>query len=1080
MRLLLSCLALLSAALPSPAPAQTPAKPSTQPAAPFASESLVVDHLSTIFTVAADGTGSRHIIASTRIQSEAAAREYSVLTIPFAGDAEQVEILSARVLHPDGTITVTPAADAQTMPQPVTREAPFYSDLKEVQLPIRSLSPGDRLEYDTRIRILHPEAPGHFWGQTSFVDRFVVLDETVELHLPRTTYSKVWSPTHPPATTSELGDERIFVWKSKHLTSSVKADGTAADTPELDPKGTLPDIAWTSFHDWPEVGAWYSTLSAGRSTPDDAIRAKVADLTAGKPTLDAKQHAVYDFVATQIRYIGVAFGIGRYQPHTASEILRNQYGDCKDKHTLLAAMLSVLGTPPDAVLIGAGIRFNPDLPSPGAFNHLITVLPSPSGTPGKDAVWLDATAEVAPWGMLTAVTRDHEALVVPPTGPAMVAQTPISPPFASFGSFAAKATLDPTGTAHAHIDWTERGDGELVLRALLRQIPPAKWPDLAQGVSRQLGFSGTTSHVDATRPELTSIPARLSYDYEREKLGDWDSLRIIPLLPVVFVPTLDEKKPPKYPIQLGEPHIETSHTELKLPAGWTADLPAAVDQRSTFLAFDKTYTVKDGTLTVDRRLEVLRKEVPAADWRAYQKWYDATLKDGEPYIQLHTADGSTTLPDSNTKALSTGTSSASPTAPSDPLSEAQRDIAMHRFDLAQPLLDKLQAANPRQPGIWSAFGFLAFQQFHFADAISDYTKELALYPDTDAVYFALADAQVALGQRNDALATLRRDATRKPDDLKIARRLATLENEAGDPKAAVATLQAAITHLGDTKPEDQLRIQLAAAQLAANDPAGRSTLRSILHQSSDPYALNNAAYTLSAANQDLDQAEAGARRALDLLADQTSAQTLTEITPTQAALSRLTVALWDTLGELLIQQAKLDVGEPFLRAAWRFAPNAETGLHLARLEERLGHQQAALDLYELATDREHADLLRSRYLAPALHTDLATHRDALRAAGLKPSFENVSVALAQQRILSSGKTVSKQGSADYLLLIQNGKIVESRLSPNHPQTGIPEAQQLVAATDVSSWMPSTYTARMLLAASLACDQNTCKLVLQSF
>jgi hypothetical protein len=39
----------------------------------------------------------------------------------------------------------------------------------------------------------------------------------------------------------------------------------------------------------------------------------------------------------QIRYIGVSFGIGRYQPHRLGS--PNQ-GDCKDKHTLSAATLA--------------------------------------------------------------------------------------------------------------------------------------------------------------------------------------------------------------------------------------------------------------------------------------------------------------------------------------------------------------------------------------------------------------------------------------------------------------------------------------------------------------------------------------------------------------------------------------------------------------------------------------------------------------------------------------------------------------------------------------------------------------------
>ena len=67
-------------------------------------------------------------------------------------------------------------------------------------------------------------------------------------------------------------------------------------------------------------------------------------------------------------------------------MLENQYGDCKDKHTLLAALLTASGLHADAVLIGAGVRFNEAVPSPSSFNHLITTV-SVAGGP----VWLDST-----------------------------------------------------------------------------------------------------------------------------------------------------------------------------------------------------------------------------------------------------------------------------------------------------------------------------------------------------------------------------------------------------------------------------------------------------------------------------------------------------------------------------------------------------------------------------------------------------------------------------------------------------------------------------------------------------------------
>ena len=185
----------------------------------------------------------------------------------------------------------------------------------------------------------------------------------------------VWSPKSKAEEAVE-GNERVYRWTAtqpeptvgKEAEARKEAEKKKVLTPEqeLDAKeGKLPDVAWTTFKSWEAVGAWYQGLEGTRMAPDDAVKAKVAEVTAGKTTEDEKTQAVYAYVATQIRYIGVAFGVGRYQPHAAERVLENQYGDCKDKHTLLAAMLGAIGVPADAVLIGAGIRFNEAVPSPG-------------------------------------------------------------------------------------------------------------------------------------------------------------------------------------------------------------------------------------------------------------------------------------------------------------------------------------------------------------------------------------------------------------------------------------------------------------------------------------------------------------------------------------------------------------------------------------------------------------------------------------------------------------------------------------------------------------------------------------------
>jgi len=534
----------------APAAPAAPAASAATASSDFSAEPIVIERLEHVYTFAADGTGVRKFSVAARVHTDAAVRQLGVIGIAYASGSEHVELAYVRVRRPDGSVTETPVTEAMDMPSPVTTAAPFYSDLKELQIPVRNLRVGDLLEWQANIIRTKPEAPGQFWGAEPLVDDGVVLSQTVELHVPAGIYVNVWSSSSKPIETA-TPTEHIYRWESSHRQPTV---GPAADAEkerqkkqlwtagqELDEKeGKLPAVAWTTFKSWEAVGDWYRGLESDRILPSDSqLQAKVAELTAGKATELEKVRAVYSYVSTQIRYIGVDFGIGRYQPHRAAEVLENQYGDCKDKHTLLASMLGALGLRSDAVLIGAGIRFNQPVPSPQSFNHLITRV-----VVGGQPVWLDATAEVAPYRVLNPAIRDKDALVVPDSGVATIQRTPAGLPFPAIQKMDASGTLNADGISNSHIVVTLRGDDELVARSALHQVSPGQYDQLVQRFSQGMGYAGTTSHADVSRPEDTTDPLRIGYDYQREKAGDWDNLRIIPQLTPVELPRPDEKEPP--------------------------------------------------------------------------------------------------------------------------------------------------------------------------------------------------------------------------------------------------------------------------------------------------------------------------------------------------------------------------------------------------------------------------------------------------------------------------------------------------------------------------------------------------------
>jgi tetratricopeptide (TPR) repeat protein len=912
----------------------------------YPGESVVFDRLNRIYTFAADGTGTRQVTGVIEIRNQAGVKAFSILPFDFASSAEHIEIDYVRVHHADGSVVTTSAADAQELPAEVTREAPFYSDIKQEQIPVRSLQPGDLLEYQIRIIRTKPEVLGHFWGGESFFlpsSGIVMRSESVELHIPKDAYIQVWSPNYK-STLSDGPTERIYRWQSSQLAPTAGKDRNALLKLDNNPTlGTsddpaLPQIAWTNFHSWQEVGAWYHSLEGSRIEPNDDVRAKVATLIAGKSTPDEKARAVYAYVSSQVRYIGVAFGIGRLQPHEAGDVLNNQYGDCKDKSTLLISMLSAAGINADAVLIGAGITFNSAVPSPASFNHAIT-LAHIDGQP----VWLDSTPEVSPFRLLNSVIRGKQALVIPPTGDAHIETTPKDPPFPSLNTFEAVGTLDDQGTSHSHIVMNFRSDDEVTIAQAVRSVSPAQWDDLMQRISYGMAFGGKVTNTQFSRPDDTVVPFHITYDYQRDKNGDWDNFRIVPQLPPAGLADIDEKDPPVTPIQLGLPHLETDHAVMTLPKGWTANLPPSIHTKTAFATLDKTYKLENGVLTTDRQVQVVQQNIPAAQWQAYHQWFKDAGLDGEAYIQL--------IP-----AAANGSSAPAPTPVEDSPAAAdlirQVNQAEQRKDLkgARELLDKAKPLNDKQAFLWSNYGFLAMQDHHTAEAIADLQKELTLHPDEIFVSRLLASYYMFDKKPDQAIATLEAAAVYHPIDDSLVLYEASICTLHDDYPSAEKTLRDGLARMPT---HAALQMQLGQVLLHEKKSAeGETLLKSVVTTSTDPLQLNNAAYELANNSLDLPLAGTASRRSLDLLDE---ASNNGETGPNALARAALLVSAWDTYGWILYRDNKVAEAEPWIRAAWRNSQSAEPGYHLAMILEMQKHLPEAIHQLQLASKGRRGD-----------------------------------------------------------------------------------------------------------------------------
>jgi tetratricopeptide (TPR) repeat protein len=697
----------------------------------YSKEPYVFELIQTKVRFEADGKGQREVTIRARVQSESAVRELGLLAYPFASSFESLEVVYVRVRKPDGSVVETPQSDVQELDSAVSREAPMYSDTREKHIAVKSLTVGDVLEAQLRWTMHDAVAPGHFWFVDSFFHDGICLKETMQLDLPKAAGVRVETDGVKPSI-EEKGDRKVYTLETTNLKKDEKSKipDWEKNFYGIDP----PEVRVSSFHSWEEVGTWFAQLQQPKTVVTPEIQSKAEELTKGKATEEEKIRALYDFVSTHFRYIGVDLGVGRYQPHAAADILANRYGDCKDKHTLFAALLSSVGLKAYPALISSRYRVDPGFPAPDLFDHVITAVPQ-----GDSYQFLDTTPEVAPYGLLLANLRDRQALVMPGNAPARLAKTPAEPPFPSFEKVTIDSSIDTEGTLDAKMRIESRGDAEIGLRAAYRATPQNRWEELTQVFVHQMGFAGKSSEVTVGRPEDTSQPFVVSLTYHRTEFPDWKNHQISLPAPLLSLTTLtDEQKTSRKPLPLGRQDI-TYESTVKLPKDYSALLPDNVTKKTEFAEFTAEYKMQSqSVLHGSIHWKTLEREAPGDKRNEYVELAKTVEDVGRRFIPI---TGEFPLNQANLAAVAA--------------------ILAEHPD-AVPELEKAVEAQPGNQAIAIMLANAYKKANRTKDAVSLLEKRLAASPEDAWLNVAAGEANLALGESKKAMEFFRKGLRNDP------------------------------------------------------------------------------------------------------------------------------------------------------------------------------------------------------------------------------------------------------------------------------------------------------------------------------
>ncbi len=924
--------------------AKSDAKP-----ADYSQESFVIEQMHSRYRFEADGTGRKEVTARIRVQSEAGVQQWGQLQEGYNSANERVEIPYVRVLKEDGTVVKAGDDAVQDLSAPVEREAPVYTDYRQKHITVPGLRPGEVLEYDMVTVIHTPLAAGQFWTEYEFDKTNIDLDETVDVDVPAGRNLKLKCKPGMDPKITEANGRRIYHWSSSHLEREDDSAKAKEDKKKKKhrPEEDRPDIQLTTFETWEQIGRWYAGLEKDRRAPTPDVRAKAQELTKGLNTDLEKTEALYDFVAKNFRYVSLSLGVGRYQPHAASEVLHDQYGDCKDKHTLLASLLEAEGLHADSVLINSSRKLDPDVPSPSQFDHVITMLPTgKAGEQGdkKEEIWMDTTAEVAPFRLLAYTLRNKQALVIPPADPPSnvaphLEETPADTPMPDLEASEITGKINDIGKLEAHVHYEFRGDEELLLRSVFRRVPQANWQRVVENINSGLG--GDVSNLKVSDPAKTRETFTLSYDVAKVNFLDWSKKKTDIALPLVQfnLPDVDsdDTDADAEPLKLG-PKAEYSYKiTLDLPAKYTAHAPLAFSLKRDYAEYVATYKIDGGVFAAGRKLTLRQDELPVARAEDYESFRRAVGADLAQRLSVESSETGTPVPPPDMKA--------------DDLVDSARAAAENgNFPVAIALLKRATEVDPKNKFAWNNLGLIYLQMRDSDQAIAAFQKQIEVNPYDEYAYNNLGRVYWNDRKYDDAVKSFNKQLENNPLDKFAHANLGQMYAEWHKYDLAVAELEKAAAVTPDSAPGSaELQVSLGDAYLnLGQDDKALSTFDRAVELSATPLIWNNIAYQLSLKNAHLDRAQQYAESAVSATAAALRNVSLDRLSNNDLPLVRSLIAYWDTLGWVHFGEGNLSKAEKYVAAAWELGHHGEVGDHLGQIYQKRGQKDLALRTYALS------------------------------------------------------------------------------------------------------------------------------------
>jgi len=1010
-----------------------------------AQEAVIFDRIENKIQFDEDGTGLRDTSAVIRIQSQAGVQAFGQLVFGYSAATENLEIQYVRVRKPDGRVIETPSSTAQDFAPDILKEAPMYSDYRQRHISVSSLQPGDTLEYHTVVHVTTPLAPHQFWYEHVFPKDAVVREDRLEIDVPKHREIKLKSPKQKYEM-QEVDNRRSYVWDIKDFMPERKHENDQAEDLAFSP-----DVQLSSFTDWRQIAIWYGQLQGDRVTADDSVRKKAEELSRGATTPAEKARRLYNYVALNIRYVSLSFGVGRLQPHAASEVLQYGYGDCKDKHTLLQALLRAEGIESYPVLINSFRKLDPDVPSPAQFDHLIT-----AAKLGRDFTWLDSTEEVAPYGLIAYPLRNKQALLASQDANAGLVRTSADAPVKNVFNMTLDGSFTETGAFEASLDLTAQGDSDMPLRGAFRRTSQADWVQVFSYVLRSWGLPSEASEIHVDPLEDTSKPFHLTCHLRQENYfrvpSSFTDFHLLPPIGFSRLPGVNTKNPSEL-LDVGPAVERTYRAHVQFPDNYTVSVPTDVKMSRDFGEYSSSFVLKKNVLDAERHFVLKVSELPAARRYDYESFRSATSSETQQLLSCSISAPS-----------GTHIASVSPsTSPAELQKLGAAALERRDFSTAADLLKRAVAGDARRKDAWDQLGEAYAGLNQHDDAVAAFRKQIEIDPNHKSAHSDLAGELQHQGKLDDAVAAYRQQLEIFSSDKLTHKNLGLLLAQMKRDDQARVELEAAAA----IPPVDQ-EVTLALAQVytRTGDSAKAAALMSAVTGGSSAAGSDVFAAALPD-NLNPDQAIREARDTLDQIGDHFDSGEYDRLPPSAFSAMSLVALSWSRIGWAKFLQGEMMESMQFLNSAWLLSQSGVVANRFARMWEKEGQRDRARHMFALAAAIGGPDAASSREQAGRLSSS---------PQAADQEISQASEELVKMRTVKLPAALGK-GSAQFALIFDSSSM-PSRAEYLSGDVSMKAASDKLREKEFPVRFPDVSSLKIVRRATLSCDPAGCVVVLE--